>query len=284
MSSALLGSVAALTWGTHDFLARFPSRRIGPINSAFGVTVAGFLILGLWQLVSGEPPTIVWPSLWLTAVTGIAFAVATLALYGALAIGPISVVAPIAGSYPALAVLFALIAGDRPLLVEWLAVAAVMAGVVLVAQRKEDAGSSEPAGSMRTIVGLSLIASVGFAIAFISGQAAVAIFGEVPSVWLARAFGIATVALAYLRPAAHFEMPARWLPVLGAMGLLDVSALVAVTTAGNLPDPAIATVVSSGFGAVSVILAWLFLREKISMLQLLGIGLIFGGVMVLASR
>jgi uncharacterized membrane protein len=43
-------------------------------------------------------------------------------------------------------------------------------------------------------------------------------------------------------------------------------------------------VVSSGFGAVSVILAWVFLRERISLLQLLGIVLIFGGVVVLASR
>ena len=73
------------------------------------------------------------------------------------------------------------------------------------------------------------------------------------------------------------------MPVLGAMGLLDVAALIAVTTAGSLPDPAIATVASSGFGAVSVILARLFLRERISLLQLLGIVLIFGGVVVLAS-
>jgi drug/metabolite transporter (DMT)-like permease len=284
MNSALFGSVAALAWGTHDFLARFPSRRIGPVNSALGVTVAGFLILGTWLLVSGAPLRIVWPSLWLTAVTGVAFAIATLALYGALAIGPISIVAPIAGSYPALAVLFALIAGERPALVEWLAVGAVMAGVVLVAQRKEDAASSEPTGSMGAIVGLSLVASLGFAIAFTSGQAAVEIFGEAQSVWLSRIFGLVTVGLVYLRPATRFEMPLRWMPVLGAMGLLDVTALAAVTTAGSLPDPAIATVVSSGFGAVSVILAWVFIRERISLVQLLGIVLIFGGVVVLASR
>lgn len=284
MSSALLGVLAALAWGSHDFLARFPSRRIGPVNSALGVTLAGFLILGLWLLFGGEPLTIVWPSLWLTAVTGIAFAVGTLALYGALAIGPLSVVAPIAGSYPALAVLFAVIAGERPSLVQWAAVAVVMAGVVLVAQRKEDAQSSEPSGSMRAIIGLSLVASVGFAVAFTSGQAAVAVFGEVQSIWLARAFGLVTVALAYLRPGTRFEMPVRWLPVIVAMGLLDVGALLAVTMAGSLPDPAIATVVSSGFGAVSVILAWLLLREKISLLQLVGIVLIIGGVVVLASR
>ena len=33
MSSALLGVVAALAWGTHDFAARYPSRSVGPLNS-----------------------------------------------------------------------------------------------------------------------------------------------------------------------------------------------------------------------------------------------------------
>jgi uncharacterized membrane protein len=284
MNSALLGIVAALSWGTHDFLARFPSRAIGPINSAFGVTIVGFIVLGAWVFLSGEPLNIAWSSLWLPAVTGIAFAIATLGLYAALAIGPISIVAPIAGSYPALAVLFALVAGARPSLVEWLMVVVVMVGVVLVAQRKEGGASDESSGSMRAIVGLSLVASLGFAIAFTSGQAAVAAFGEAQAALQARGFGIATVALAYLRPATRFNVPVRWLPVIAVMGVLDVCALVSVTTAGTLPDPAIATVVSSGFGAVSVILARIFLSERISVLQFFGIVLIFVGVGVLASR
>jgi hypothetical protein len=108
-----------------------------------------------------------------------------------------------------------------------------MAGVVLVAQHKESAGSDEPTGSMRAIVGLSLVASLGFAIAFTSGQAAVVVFGEAQAVWLARGFGIMTVVLAYIAPGTRFDMPVRWLPVIAAMGLLDVGALIAVTTAGT---------------------------------------------------
>jgi len=72
--------------------------------------------------------------------------------------------------------------------------------------------------------------------------------------------------------------------VLGLMGALDVGAFLAVVAAGNLPDPALATVTSSAFGAVTVILARVLLRERIAPVQLIGMVLIFGGVAVLASQ
>lgn len=47
MNSALLGLVAALSWGLHDFLARFPSRAVGPIPTVFAVTLAGLIVLSV---------------------------------------------------------------------------------------------------------------------------------------------------------------------------------------------------------------------------------------------
>ena len=74
---------------------------------------------------------IVWPKLWLVVIAGIFFALATLALFAAFALGPITIVAPIAGSYPALAVVFAVGQGARPSALQWLAIGFVMAGVVI---------------------------------------------------------------------------------------------------------------------------------------------------------
>jgi drug/metabolite transporter (DMT)-like permease len=286
MNAALLGSVAALAWGTHDFLARFPSRTLGAVNTAFGVTLTGLLVLALWLVLSGEPLRIVWPSLWLTAATGVCYAVATMSLYAALAIGPLSVVAPIAGSYPALAVLFALAAGERPSLLQWLAVAAVMAGVVAVAQRREGhtGNADAPTGATRIYVGLALVASLGFALAFTSGQAAVPIFGEAQSALLARVFSLLTVVLCYLHASVTWRMTSDTVPLIGAMGMLDVLALITVISAAAFPDAELATVTSSAFGAVTVVLARVLLKERISPLQFLGLLLIFGGIIALASR
>jgi drug/metabolite transporter (DMT)-like permease len=285
MNSALLGLVAALSWGVHDFLARFPSRAVGPIPTVLAVTVAGLIVLSAWLLIGGGAISIVWPDLWLVAVTGIFFALATLALFSALAVGPISIVAPIAGSYPALAMMLAVAQGARPSPLQWLAILGVMAGVLIVSRSggRYEASGELPPGKLRIVLGLAFLASVCFAIALTAGQAAVPIFGEVETVWFARWFGLATMGILYLWRSPGAPIPSRWLPLLGLMGCLDVAALGTIIAAGNLPSPEFATVVSSAFGAVTVLLARAFLKEPIAPSQLAGMVLIFGGVGVLAG-
>jgi len=285
MNSALLGLVAALSWGFHDFAARFPSRAVGPIPTVFAVTLSGLIVLSIWLFAAGGPTGVLRPELWLTALTGIFFALATLSLFTALALGPMTIVAPIAGSYPALAMLFALVQGARPSLIQWLAILAVMTGVAIVSRSGggyEERGELAR-GAMRGIIGLSLLASFGFAVALTASQAAVPIFGEVETVWLARCFGLVTIGALYLVRARSAPLPLRWLPLLGIMGCLDVTALGTITAAGSLPAPEFATVVSSAFGAVTVILARIFLKEPMAPAQVAGMVLIFGGVAVLAG-
>ena len=284
MNAALVGAIAALSWGTHDFLARFPSRAVGPVATVLVVTAAGLGFLTIWLFVSDGELRLNWPSLWLVAVAGIFYALATLCLFAALALGPISIVAPIAGSYPALAILFAMIAGARPSFGQWAAIAAVSAGVIVVAQsgaRFEMRGDIA-AGGLPRIMLLAFGASIGFAIGLTAGQAAVPVFGEAETAWLARVFGFVVVLLIWLS-LPKGALPVRWLPVLTLMGALDVTALALIVGAGNLPDPALATVASSGFGAVAVIWARLFLKEAIGPMQLIGIGFVFAGVAVLAG-
>lgn len=285
MSSVLLGLVAALSWGVYDFLSRFPSRAVGPIPTVLAVTFFGLLLLSAWVLIAGDGVVIVWPKLWLVVIAGIFFALATLALFAAFALGPITIVAPIAGSYPALAVVFAVAQGARPSALQWLAIGCVMAGVVISSRggrHYEDSGELSKS-EMRTVIGLALLAGICFAIAITAGQAAVPIFGDVQTMWLARIFGLITIGLIYLWRSPAAPLPMRWLPLLALMGCLDVVALAALTAAGNLPSPEFTTVVSSAFGAITVMLARLFLKEPISPLQLGGMVLIFGGVAALAG-
>jgi drug/metabolite transporter (DMT)-like permease len=148
--------------------------------------------------------------------------------------------------------------------------------------RYEESGELPP-GKLRIVLSLALVASLCFAIALTAGQAAVPIFGEVETVWLARLFGLAIIGTLYLWRSPGAPLPLRWLPLLGLMGCLDVLALGTITAAGNLPSPEFATVVSSAFGAVTVILARAILKEPIAPSQLAGMVLIFGGVGALAG-
>jgi drug/metabolite transporter (DMT)-like permease len=284
MSAALLGALAALSWGTHDFLARFPSRGVGAVATVLVVTVTGLVFLSIWLFAGGAEIRLVWPAMWLVALTGVAYALATLSLFAALALGPISIVAPIAGSYPALAVIFALTQGARPGLTEWLAIVAVTVGVAVVSRsggRFEASGDIAP-GKLPAVLMLALGASLGFAVGLTAGQYAVPIFGEAETAWLGRIFGLATVVVIWLG-APKSAVPLRWVPILSLMGLLDATALLLIVTAGSLPDATYATVASSGFGAVAVVWARIFLKESIAPIQLAGIAMVFGGVAVLAG-
>lgn len=149
-----------------------------------------------------------------------------------------------------------------------------------------EASGALPPAKLKSVLGLSFLASFCFALSLASGQAAVPVFGEVETVWLARVFGLITIFSLYLWNAwrsAKAPLPANWLPLFGLMGFLDVAALGTIVAAGNLPDPAFATVVSSAFSAVTVLLARVFLKEAISPAQLGGMALIFGGVAALAG-
>jgi drug/metabolite transporter (DMT)-like permease len=285
VSSVLLGLVAALSWGVNDFLARFPSRAVGPIPTVLVVTFSGLVFISGWLLISGEAVSFFWPQLWLPAASGIFFALSTLSLFAAFALGPISLVAPIAASYPALSMIFAVAQGARPSMLQWFAIAAVMAGVVIVSRsgtNYRDSGHIA-AGKLKTILALALCASVCSAVAQTSGQAAALTFGEMPAVWLSRIFGLVTIGAIYLTQRSRAELAARWLPLLALMGGLDVAALGSIFAAGNLPDPAFAVVVSSAFSAVTVILARALLKEPIGQIQLLGMVLIFAGAAGLAG-
>src|SRR6476659_1612621 len=137
--------------------------------------------LSAWFVMNGDIGRISWPQLWLPAASGIFLALATLSLFAALALGPISLVAPIAGTYPALSMIFALAQGTRPSVMQWFAIAAVIAGAAIVSKSGNTYENSGhiPTGKLKTILALAFCASLGSAVAQTSGQAAVPIFGEV---------------------------------------------------------------------------------------------------------
>jgi len=72
------------------------------------------------------------------------------------------------------------------------------------------------------------------------------------------------------------------LPVLVLMGIADGIALLCVLAAGGLPDAQYAAVASSCFGLLTILMAWAFLREKMTSPQWAGCAIAFSGIGYLA--
>ena len=114
------------------------------------------------------------------------------------------------------------------------------------------------------------------------GQQAAVTVGEVDATWLSR-----PVALLVLLPFAFFDGKRgalsrnQWIAIF-VMGGLDVMGVIAVNASGHFPGKEFAGIGISAYGALSVIMAMIFLKEKVSPGQWAGLALIVAGVATLS--
>ena len=134
MESLMLGMTAALLWGLHDFTVRRVSAAADAAALYFLVLVFGVLWILPFALLSPGWTELLPGLIGFTVLAGLVYAFGVYALYRAFAIGPVRLVAPICGAYPLLSVGLAMVQGQEITLLVWLAAAAVVAGVALVAR------------------------------------------------------------------------------------------------------------------------------------------------------
>lgn len=285
MNAALGGVVAAVAWGSADFIARFTGSAVGHVHALFGMLAASAVVLSALVLFMGVPVAELGSDWWLLLLAGAGLTLATLLLYQGLVRGPVTVVAPIAGTFPAFNIVLALALGVRPAPFEWGAIAAVMIGVFVVARSAShyEARGHYTRAHIRTSVMISVAASFMFAVTVASVQEAGAVYGDVQAVFLARWVSLACCVLLLTARRELPRIPLRWWPLLGAQGVLDGSALVAVVVGSQGAGSAVVAVLASTFSAVTVILARVFIREAMSWGQWLGIAMILAGVATLSG-
>lgn len=280
MSTLALGLIAALCWGFHDICVRFLSQKTPLSACIFVVLLTGLVFHTGLTGVMGEFQTLPARAVWLSLGAGAFFVIATFGLYYAFQRGPVRLVAPLIASYPILSVGLAAFQGTPISLLQWGAVVAIVLGVGLVAALSDDSDADMPA--MGPTILYAVIAAIGFAGTFALGQMAADISHEMPATLVTRVLAVALVVGILIGFKQPFWPGKRALPLLIAMGLADGVALLCVLSAGALPDPQYAAVTSSMFGLLTILLAWIFLKERMTTPQWIGCCVAFCGVGVLA--
>jgi drug/metabolite transporter (DMT)-like permease len=158
----------------------------------------------------------------------------------------------------------------------------VIAGVVTVA--KAGGGQDHDHGNFRKAILLAILSHFTFAIGNFIGQYAATIYGAIPATWISRIGGSAAIVpLLLLTTARPGQFPSAWLPFLLLMGGLDVLALCMLNLGGHTAQPELAIVTASAAGVIAILLAWLFLGERIAPLRWIGIIMTFAGVAALTA-
>jgi len=286
----LLGLLTALTWGGADFIARFATHRIGALRSMLYMQLIGFLLLssvlpwlGGWgHLADGSG----WqPWAW-GILAGFLNAVSGLALYRAFEIGKMSVVAPLSASYPALTLLLSWMTGDRLSVVRIAGIFCTLVGVVVVAGGEKMPDENDAAAVQRSGkgIGWAVFASVGFALLFwLLGIRIVPRVGAVQTVWTIRLTSTLLMAAASFIVKQPVNLPrgeVRWMVL--SMGAFDTGAFVLSNLGMKMEQVAVISVLGSLYGAVTVALAAIFLREHVSPWQWMGIATIFVGIFLIS--
>ena len=130
---------------------------------------------------------------------------------------------------------------------------------------------------------IAVAACLAHAVLVVAGQAAVPIYGEIQTLWFGRIAGLAFLTLVFALRRKRPGVPMRWWPLLIGQGCLDAGGYLFLFAGSAGEGKEIAAVAGSAFGAVTVLLAWIFLRERIHAPQWLGIALVFVGIGVLAA-
>ena len=213
----------------------------------------------------------------------------TLAMYRSFEIGKLSVVAPLSASYPALTMLLAALTGERLTLLRFAGIALIIVGVVVVARGEEipDHANLEEKthpGKGMFGVGWALFSAMGFGVMFwLLGMRVVPLLGSAPSVWLIRLASAVMTTAVVLILRQPFALPGartnRWIV---GLGILDTSAYLLNNYGMQREQVSVVSVLASMYGAVTVALAAIFLREHISRAQWIGVVSIFAGIFLIS--
>ena len=278
----IYGLVAALGFGVADFEGALAGRRIGSlwtvmIGQTLSAVVATAVLLWSGRSLAPLSPVVV-----LVVLNGISAAIAYQTHYHALELGPVAVVSPIGGAYAVIGVLLAVVfLHERPGAVALLGVGVTVAGVMLVSTdlRAFRAGLQ----GMARGVPWALVSAVAFGVAgFLLGDLSQRA-GWIVGFWCSRVAQVACyIPLLFV---ARHRLPRirdrRGVAVALFAGSVDIIGVIGLSVGAARGYVSVTIAASAVFPLVAVVLAFAILRERLVPNQLVGIGLVIAGLLML---
>lgn len=277
MFAIVLALGACLGWGASDFVGGLKSRSV-PLPSVLLIsqsTALALLAVAVATYGTGPPDA---TSLGHAAVGGIGETAGVAALYRGLAVGRMSIVAPVAAIAPVVPLLAGLATGQVPDPLQFAGLSLALVGVVTTASQ----GGADITGS-RSLpsIAYGLLAALGFGTFFVAMHSA----GEDDVGWAlltARLTAVIVVASVIVLTRRRVSVSRTDLPGIAAVGALIVIADSLYTTATTHGLVSIAAVLASLHTIVTLALARIVLKERLGRTQRIGIAISLAGVLVIS--
>ena len=281
----LMGLLAALLWGGTDFLVGLNARAVGVKRAVYFGQALGFSIMTLLLIAF---PAFIFKSMsasfdvWLIGIVAAVLTVSgALALSKAFALGKASIVAPLVTSYGVVTTLLSWAGGEQISLIQLLCIALCVLGVILSSIHSDSKLPHTTQAS--SSIAYALMAAVFYGTSFwLQGRFVLPVLGPVTMLWLAYLIGLIVLVVIVLRVKDGLKIPPlkNCMTLTGAslMNLGGFSSFAWGAVAGSV---SVVTVISTLSGGIAAILGYVFFKERLAKVQVLGVVLVLVGAFVL---
>jgi drug/metabolite transporter (DMT)-like permease len=275
--AAILALGASVSWGVADFLGGLKSRRVRVLAVIAIAQPVGLTAMAVAVAIGGHGPetrAVFW-----AAPAALLGTIGIAAFYRGMAVGSMSIVAPVAATGAAIPVVAGIATGDRPSAIQLLGFPLAIGGAVIASRE-----SPSTLGASRVAAGVpwAVLAAVGFGAYFVPMHAA----SEDDFLWAAFVFRLAAAvivltAVAVTRPS--LRVGPRDLAGIAVIGILDSGGNLLFAAAASQGLVSVTSVLASLYPVTTVALAWLYLRERVDATQALGVATALGGVILISA-
>ncbi len=306
----IYGLLVAVLWGTTDVLATIATRKIGSLLTTFFSVLASVVVLTLFGIFTGQaalilalPHTTLLMSIPIGLITGLCAAVGYFSLNRGLERGPLALVSPLVAADGAIAALLAvLFLGD--VLPFWQSglLVCIFVGILcastdiheihLMLQFRRTETQSVGKGGIRW----GLLATITFGFMLFSIGATSKVWGWFWPIFCTRLFAALFLACVvgyqkYHARSRHISKGPVRIPLtfqlislVAIVGTTETAGLLTYSVGTALTETSVVAALSSCFGLIPLAAGIIVLHEQPTKLQILGILLVIGGLLLLAIK
>ena len=271
-------------WGVSDFFANLSSEKVGHFKTFFWSQLAGLLFTILLIPFFGLNINISLFFVILLFITSVFYAIGYLLFYKAFEIGNVSIVSASINLNVIIAMLLAYVfVGQRLTPLQSFAVILVLAGITLVSVNFNDLKDRK----LKLLAGVkeTILASLAFGIFWNLSEYLSEKIG-----WLPTTLYVKIGAIIFLLGFAFFvkskielsKTDTKTILVVGMVGILEAVTIASVNWGLAYGDLILVSPISSALSVVTITMAIIFLKERISKTQSVGIFITTAGIILTA--
>jgi drug/metabolite transporter (DMT)-like permease len=267
--SIIYGLLSALTWGAGDFTGGLAARSIGAVRAVFYASIIGLITISVLA-ISGDEPLPNLRNILFAFTAGLFGTTGLILLYAAMSKGMMSIAAPVSALLAALLpVIIGIIMQGLPDVFVLMGFGFALLAVWMISQSQSGFVNIF---SHLSDLKLPLLAGIGFGFYFILMHQATRDGTLLWTMVVSRVASVSSLLIYMLLTKTSFRVEnMSVLPIVFLNGILDLAGngfFILAAQAGRLD---VASVLSSLYPGSTVLLAWIFLKERLTRNQWIGV-------------